>query len=63
MCNFKVYEAQRCLPFSSCTLIRDYMPNIVIIGEYEKTLQNQLIKYVVEREKEFVDTETGKTKI
>ena len=48
--------------FSSCTLIRDYMPNIVIIGEYEKTLQNQLIKYVVEREKEFVDKETGKTK-
>ena len=38
------------------------MPNIVIIGEYEKTLQNQLIKYVVEREKEFVDKETGKTK-
>ena len=61
-CVISKYEAQRCLPFSSCTLIRDYMPNIVIIGEYEKTLQNQLIKYVVEREKEFVDKETGKTK-
>lgn len=61
-CVISKYEAQRCLPFSSCTLIHDYMPNIVIIGEYEKTLENQLIKYVVEREKEFVDKDTGKKK-
>ena len=61
-CVISKYEAQRCLPFSSCTLIHDYMPNIVIIGEYEKTLENQLIKYVVERKKEFVDKETGKKK-
>lgn len=61
-CVISKYEAQRCLPFSSCTLIKDYMPNIVIIGEYEKTLHNQLIKYVVEREKEFIDKETGVTK-
>ena len=61
-CVISKYEAQRCLPFSSCTLIKDYMPNIVIIGEYEKTLHNQLIKYVVEKEKEFTDKETGKKK-
>lgn len=61
-CVISKYEAQRCLVFSSCTLIQDYMPNIVIIGEYEKTLQNQLIKYVVEREREFTDKETGKAK-
>ncbi len=61
-CVISKYEAQRCLPFSSCTLIKDYMPNIVIIGEYEKTLYNQLIKYVVEKEKEFDDKETGKKK-
>jgi hypothetical protein len=61
-CVISKYEAQRCLPFSSCTLIKDYMPNIVIIGEYEKTLHNQLIKYVVEKEKEFIDNETGKAK-
>lgn len=61
-CVISKYEAQRCLPFSSCTLIHDYMPNIVIIGEYEKTLQNQLIKYVVERDKEFIDKKTGKIK-
>ena len=61
-CVISKYEAQRCLPFSSCTLIHNYMPNIVIIGEYEKTLENQLIKYVVERKREFVDKETGKKK-
>lgn len=61
-CVISKYEAQRCLPFSSCTLIHDYMPNIVIIGEYEKTLENQLIKYVVERKREFIDKETGKKK-
>ena len=61
-CVISKYEAQRCLPFSSCTLIHDYMPNIVIIGEYEKKLENQLIKYVVERKREFIDKETGKKK-
>ena len=61
-CVISKYEAQRCLPFSSCTLIHNYMPNIVIIGEYEKVLENQLIKYVVERKKEFIDNETGKKK-
>ena len=61
-CVISKYEAQRCLPFSSCTLIHNYIPNIVIIGEYEKVLENQLIKYVVERKREFVDKETGKKK-
>lgn len=61
-CVISKYEAQRCLPFSSCTLIKDYMPNIVIIDEYEKTLHDQFIKYVVEREKEFTDKETGTIK-
>lgn len=61
-CVISKYEAQRCLPFSSCTLIHNYMPNIVIIGEYEKTLENQLIKYVVERKREFIDKDTGKKK-
>ena len=61
-CVISKYEAQRCLLFSSCTLIKDYIPNIIIIGEYEKILQNQLIKYVVEKEKEFEDKQIGKKK-
>lgn len=61
-CVISKYEAQRCLPFSSCALIHNYMPNIIIIGEYEKTLENQLIKYVIERKREFIDKDTGKKK-
>lgn len=59
-CVISKYEAQRCLVFSSCTLIEDYMPNIVIVGEYQKELKNQLIKYVVEKEETFKDKESGK---
>lgn len=62
-CVISKYEAQRCLPFSSCTLIHDYMPNIVIIDEYEKVLKNQLIKYVVEKKREFIDKESGKRRL
>lgn len=61
-CVISKYEAQRCLSFSSCSLIRGYMPNIVIIGEYEKVLRNQFIKYVVSQEKEFTDPQTGEKK-
>lgn len=60
-CVISKYEAQRCLPFSSCTLIHDYMPNIVIIDEYEKILKHQFIKYVVEKEKTYIDND-GNTK-
>lgn len=60
-CVISKYEAQRCLPFSSCTLIHDYMPNIVIIDEYEKILEHQFIKYVVEKEKTYTDND-GNTK-
>lgn len=61
-CVISKYESQRCLSFSSCTLIRDYMPNIVIIGEYKKTLPGQFIKYVAEKEREYEDKETGEVK-
>lgn len=61
-CVISKYESQRCLIFSSCTIIKDYFPNIVIIDEYEKTLKNQWIRYVVEKEKEFLDKETNTNK-
>lgn len=61
-CIISKYESQRGLLFSSCTIIKDYMPNIVIIGEYEKTLKNQLIKYAVEAKKEYTDKNTGEIK-
>ncbi len=61
-CVISKYESQRCLSFSSCTLIKNYLPNIIIIGEYQKILPNQLIKYVAEKEKEIIDNKTNKKK-
>lgn len=61
-CVISKYEAYRCLIFSSCTLVKNYMPHIVIIDEYSKILKDQYIRYVVEREKEIVDKETGEVK-
>ena len=61
-CVISKYESQRCLLFSSCTLIPDYIPNIVIIDEYEKVLKDQYIRYVVEKKKDIIDKETGEHK-
>lgn len=61
-CVISKYEAQRCLPFSSCTIIKEPLPYIVVIGEYTKVLYNQYIRSVVETEKEFLDKETEEVK-
>ncbi|WP_243126831.1 hypothetical protein [Clostridium sp. HBUAS56010] len=61
-CVISKYEAQRCLPFSSCTLIKDYIPNIVIIDEYEKVIKNQYIRYVVNKKREITDKVSGEKK-
>lgn len=47
------FESQRCLIFSTCTLLKNYkIPNIVVVDEYTKTLSGQDIKYAKEIEKE-----------
>ena len=61
-CVVSKYENQRCLPFSSCTIIDGEIPNIVVIDEYTKVIKNQQIRYVVEKEKEFKDKSTNKIK-
>lgn len=61
-CVISKYEAYRCLSFSTCTLVRDYIPNIVIVDEYKTKIKDQLIKYVVEKRRTFVDKSTGETK-
>ena len=58
-CVISKYEAQRCLLFSSCTIVKDYIPKIVIIDEYEKVLKNQYIRYVMSKKREIVDKDTG----
>lgn len=61
-CIISKYEAQRCLVFSSCVLIPDYMPRIVIIGEYQKILKDQYIRYVEQISRTITDPETGSSK-
>lgn len=61
-CVVSKYENQRCLQFSTCTLIEGDLPYIVIIDEYTKTLKDQNIRYVVERKKTYTDKETGEIK-
>ncbi len=61
-CVISKYEAQRCLVFSACTLVEHYMPRIVIIGEYQKVLKGQYIRYVKNCQKEITDSKTGKSK-
>ena len=54
-CVISKYESQRCLLFSSCTIVGGDLPNIVIIDEYEKVIPHQYIKYVDSEEREFTD--------
>ncbi|MBR0596956.1 RNA dependent RNA polymerase [Sinanaerobacter chloroacetimidivorans] len=61
-CVVSKYETQRCLIFSTCTVIDRPLPYIVVVGEYKKTIPNQRIKYVVEQRKEYTDKETGELK-
>lgn len=61
-CVISKYESQRCLVFSSCTLIENKIPRIVIIDEYEKVLKDQYIRYVKNVPKTIIDSETGEPK-
>jgi hypothetical protein len=56
------FEAYKNLLFSSCFFIEDYIPNIVIVDDYENNLPNQYIKYVVDKEIEYTDKKTGEIK-
>lgn len=50
------FESQRCLIFSTCTLLKNLeIPNIVIVDEYTKILPAQDIKYAREVSKEKED--------
>ena len=61
-CVVSKYENQRCLPFSTCTLIDGKLPYIIIVDEYTKQIPKQMIRYVVEKSKNFIDKKTGENK-
>ena len=56
------YESQRCLTLSTCTLIKEKIPYIVIVDEYTKILPQQKIRYVEEVDEEIIDKKTGNPK-
>lgn len=61
-CVISKYEAQRSLTLSSCTLINQKIPYIVIVGEYTKIIPQQYIRYVIEDENEIIDKNTNDKK-
>jgi len=61
-CVVSKYENQRCLPFSTCTLVDGKLPYIVIVDEYTKVLPQQMIRYVVQKPQLFLDMKTAEVK-
>lgn len=62
-CVMSKYESYRSLIFSSCSLVEDKIPNIIIVGEYEKTLFNQEVRYARTKLIEYKDKNTGEIKV
>ena len=56
------YVAYRGLMFSSCFFIEGVLPNIIIVDDYETTIPNQNIKYVIEKELSYTDKDTNELK-
>jgi len=63
-CVVSKYESYRCLIFSTCQLVHEEkLPNIVLMGEYTKVLEDQYVRYAVEKDVEYFDKTTQQTKI
>lgn len=70
-CVISKYESYRSLIFSSCSLVESKfnggrkLPNIVIIDEFEKTLEKQWVRYATEVDTDYTytDKETGEEKV
>lgn len=59
MCKYLAYRG---LMFSSCFNLENWHPKIIVVDDYEKVIENQLIRYAVDVVKEYIDKKTGKTK-
>lgn len=56
------YVGYRGLMFSSCHCFENWIPKIIIVPDGYATIKNQNIKYVVDKEIDYVDKETGENK-
>lgn len=54
--------AYRGLMFSSCHCLDGWKPKVVVVDDYEKVLENQHIKWLVDEEKKYVSYNDGKEK-
>lgn len=61
-CVISKYESYRSLIFSSCHIVNEDLPNIVIVDEFEKIIPNQKIRCAREKEFEHIDKDTGEIK-
>ena len=57
------YQAYRGLMLSSCHAIEGWYPKIIIVPDCTKLIENQNIKYVVDKQVEYVDKNTLEDKI
>lgn len=61
-CQIPKYEAYRNLLFSSAYTIKDFMPNIIVVSDYEVIINNIPVKYPADDLIDVVDKETGEIK-
>ncbi|MGD7047067.1 hypothetical protein FZC83_02285 [Rossellomorea marisflavi] len=62
-CVISKYESYRSLILSSCQIVDEDIPYIVIMDEYEKTIPNQHVRYAEERDVTYVDKVSGEKKV
>jgi hypothetical protein len=62
-CVISKYESYRNLILSSCQMVKEELPYIIIVDEYEKTIPNQYIRYAIQKDIEFEDKVTKEKKI
>lgn len=57
------FEAYKCLLLSSCFCIEKELPYMIVVDDYESVVKDVNIKYVDEKEIEYIDQKTNTTKI
>lgn len=57
------YMAYRGLMFSSCHCLENWYPKVIVVPDLIKTIYNQKIKFVYDKEIPYIDNETGEPKI
>lgn len=62
-CVISKYESYRNLILSSCQMVDEEIPYIIIVDEYEKTIPHQYIRYAVQKDVEYIDKNTKETKV